>query len=35
LSRAVDLIEKESGKQQAETARKSLAKVVAARQKKQ
>jgi 4-carboxymuconolactone decarboxylase len=35
LSLAVDLIEKEVGRQQAETARKSLAKVVAARQKKQ
>lgn len=35
LNQAVDLIEKEVGKQQAETARKSLAKVTAARQKKQ
>jgi alkylhydroperoxidase/carboxymuconolactone decarboxylase family protein YurZ len=35
LSQALDLIEKESNKQQAETARRSLAKVVAARQKKQ
>jgi alkylhydroperoxidase/carboxymuconolactone decarboxylase family protein YurZ len=35
LNQAVDLIEKEVGKQQAETARKSLAKVTAAGQKKQ
>ncbi|MDT5270488.1 MAG: 4-carboxymuconolactone decarboxylase [Acidobacteriota bacterium] len=35
LNQAFDLIEKEVGKQQAETARKSLAKVTAARQKKQ
>jgi alkylhydroperoxidase/carboxymuconolactone decarboxylase family protein YurZ len=35
LNQVFDLIEKEIGRQQAETARKSLAKVTAARQKKQ